>query len=375
MGKELGLNTAPPEAQTQQAAENTNTEQTAQTTESMQVSAQETAQTEAQQTVETTQVPAFFEGFNKNFGTTYKSDDELRGLLDTPKKVADYEARLSDYEAIKRSAEERQKKIEELEGLTDPLKYFSSPDAYIAEQLRIKNPDKDPVLLHKIATTDLSQANDFDLLIEAEKLFNKNLPEGGRYVKDVLYKRYGIDAESNPAEWDGALKTQIAMDANTVRNRLTELKKGIEMPKIVSKEERERLATETLAQRQQKLAPVKEQFTKFEKFSYEGLDYDVPAEYKEKSSEFFDGYFLDAGQEMNEENLKTALQLRDANFLYENFGKIKEVIIKEAQTALRKQIDDESHNTTLPNTATATDQNEVQQLQGIGKLVSDLKSR
>jgi len=376
MEKVLGLNTAPPTEETPPAVTETITEPVVrenQTTEP--TTPTETPTVEEPKVEEPPKASTFFENFNKIFGTQYKSDDDLKALLDTPKKVADYETRLKDYEDLKKSAEERQKEIERLESLNDPLKYFSSPDSYIAEQLRILNPDKDPVLLHEIATTDVSKMGDFDLLVKAMKMFIPSLPEGGAGVRDVLNEKYGIDPEIDPKDWDTKIKTKIAIDAATERNRINELKKGIKLPQVVSKEERARLEEESLAQKKQSLQPVKDQFTKFDKFQHEGFEYDVPAEYKEKSEELFDGMFLDAGLEMNEENLKTAIQLRDSNFLLENFGKIKEIIIKEAEVAIRAKIDAELNNETPPNTATATDQTEKQELQGIGKLISDLKSR
>ena len=372
-GKVLGLNTTPPTEETPSTAESTITEPIVQPT--VTPTTEPTTPT-TPMVEEPPKVSSFFENFNKNFSTQYKSDDEIKALLDTPKKISDYETRLKDYEDLKKSAEDRQKKIDELESLNDPLKFFSSPDAYIAEQLRILNPDKDPILLHEIATTDVSKMGDFDLLVKAMKMFIPGLPEGGAGVRDVLNEKYGIDPEIDPKDWDNKIKTKIAIDAATERNRINQLKTGIKLPTVVSKEERERLAEEALAKKEQSLTPVKDQFVKFDKFQIEGLiDYDVPAEYKEKSAELFDGMFLDAGLEMNEANLKTAIQLRDSNFLYENFGKIKEVIVKEAQAALKKELDKELNNETPPNTATATDQETKEELPGIGKLISTLKNR
>jgi len=369
-GKVLGLNTTPPTAETPPAVEENKTEPVVQPT------VEPTTPTTTPVVEEPPKVSTFFDTFNKNFSTQYKSDDEIKALLDTPKKISDYETRLKDYEDLKKSAEDRQKEIERLEGLTDPLKYFPSPDAYIAAQLQIQNPGKDPALLHKLVTTDVNKMDDFDLLVEAMKMFVPGLPEGGAGVRNVLYKKYGIDSEIDPKDWDIGTKTQIAIDAATERNRINELKSGVKLPPpLVSKEERARLEEESLAKKEQSLTPVKDQFMKFDKFQLEGFEYDVPAEYKEKSAELFDGMFLDAGLEMNEANLKTALQLRDSNFLWENFGKIKEVITKEAETALRAKIDAELHNTTPPNTATATDQGTREELPGIGKLISTLQSR
>ena len=373
-GKVLGLNTTPPTEETPPVAENITTEPTVQPT--VTPTTEPTTPTTTTPTVEEPpKATVFFENINKAFGTQLKSDDEFKALLDTPKKISDYEARLKDYEDLKKSAEDRQKEIERLEGLTDPLKYFPSPDAYIAAQLQIQNPGKDPALLHKLVTTDVNKMDDFDLLVEAMKMFVPGLPEGGAGVRNVLYKKYGIDSEIDPKDWDIGTKTQIAIDAATERNRINELKKGIKLPQVVSKEERERLAEETLAKRKQLLQPVKDQFTKFEKFQHEGFEFDVPAEEREHAAEIFDGIFLDAMQEMNEENSKGALKYRDAMFLYDHFGKIREIIIKDAKTDWQKEKDKQDNNETPPNTATATDQVTKEELPGIGKLISTLQNR
>ena len=389
---ELGLNTTPPEEVIQQTATDkpgdTPTPETSGTVDAP-VDRGEGAEPLASDTSGTTDAPIdneaggepakpdeFIENLNKRFNTQYKSEDEFKALFEAPKKISEYETRLKDYEDIKKSAEERQKKIEELESLNDPLKYFSSPETYIAEQLRIKYPDKDPVLLQEIAVTDVNSMEDFDLLIKSERLFNRNLPEGGRFVKDVLYKRYGIDAETDIKELDGATKTQIAMDANVIRGRINDLKKGIELPRVVTKEDREKFQADSLAKKMQDVAPVRDQFTKFDKFSIEGLgDWQIPDDYKAKAGEMFDGMFIDANMEMNEDNLASAIALRDAYYLKENFSKIKEAIIKQAQTDLQAKIDAESHNDVPPNTATATDQGGADAPQGIGALIESLNRR
>lgn len=362
---ELGLNTTPPSEQTPEPVVENKVDATPVET--------PTVQTPEPPKVETPQADEFIENFNKRYGTQYKADDEIRSVFELPKKVSEYEARLSDYENVKKSAEERQKEIERLESLNDPLKFFSTPEAYIAEQLKIKYPDRDAVVLQEIVTGNADQMDDFDLLAKAERLFNKRLPEGGRYVKDVLYKRYGIDPDSKPEEWDGATRTQIAMDANVWRTKIADLRKEVDLPKVVSKEEREKLQADSLAKKMQNISPVREQFTKFDKFTLEGFEWQVPDDYKQKASEMFDGMFIQAGMDMNEKNLATALRMRDSNFLYENFGKIREAIVKQAQTDLQAKIDAELHNTQLPNAATATDQGGEQTLPGIGALISTLK--
>jgi hypothetical protein len=58
-----------------------------------------------------------------------------------------------------------------------------------------------------------------------------------------------------------------------------------------------------------------------------------------------------------------------------NFDKIKEVIEKQARTALQAEIDAKLHNTQPPNQATASDQGGGEELPGLGKLADDLGRR
>ena len=388
---ELGLNTIPPEEETQTGGGNTvDTQPQGQETTQAQAPEDSTdTSTETPSSAQTTEGSAqtgkrsdadsFIESFNKRYNTQYKSDDEVKALFEVSKKIPDYETKLKDFESIQESVAKKEKEIEDLKSLNDPLKYFSSPEAYKAEQLKIKYPDRDAVVLQEVVTTDVDNMDDFDLLMKAERLFNKKLPEGGRYVKDVLYKRYGLDSDLSPAEWDGATKTQIAMDANVWRNRINDLKKEIDLPEVVTPEQREQQRLDYLAKKEQDLDPIKDKFINFDKFTHpevEGFEWQPTSDYKAKAEEMFKGMFVDADMPMNKDNMAAALRLRDATLLYENFPKIREAIIKEAQVALRAEIDAESHSDAPPNTQTATDQDSNNaSVSGIAKLVDDLQRR
>jgi len=340
---------------------------------------QETKPTETQPTQTAQAQPEvkpdlFFEELNKRFGTPIKTEEEFKAVLDAPKKISEYETRLSDYEATKKSADDYKRRLEELENNQDPLKYFSSPDAYIAEQLKIKYPKSNPDTLHKIATADLTKMDDLDVLVKDKQLFVPDAPKES-VIRSVVLKKYGIDPTTPPEEWDEIAVAEMKLDAAAARDKITNLKNVIEMPKIVSKEERLKAETDAKAQKEQAIAPLKETFGKFDKFSQDGFDFDVPEEYRSKLPDMFQSMFIDAGLEPTEDNLQSALELRDALLLKQYFSKIKELIAKEAETKLQAKIDAELHNTAPPATQTRTDEGEVNTLPGASKFVSDLKAR
>ena len=333
-----------------------------------------TPQIEEPPQAEPPEVDVFFEEMNKRFGTQYKTDDEVKSVFGLPKKVTEYETKLKESEGLAKSIEDYKKKITELEESQDPLKFFSSPDTYIAEQLRIKYPKSNPVLLQEIATTDVNKMGDLDVLIKDKQLFVPDAPKEG-IIRSVVLKKYGIDPTVPAEEWDEVSVGEMKLDAAAARDKINNLKGVIEMPVVLTKEQKQASADEAIAKKEQAIAPLKETFSKFDKFVYEGFEFDVPDEYKSKLPDMFQSMFIDAGLEPNEENLQTALELRDALLLKQYFPKIKEVIAKEAETKLQAKIDAELHNTQPPNTATLTDQENVNNLSGMSKFLQDQKSR
>jgi hypothetical protein len=307
-------------------------------------------------------VDTFIENLNKDFGTTYKSRDELKEVFGLPKKITEYETKIKESENLAKSIEDYKKKIEELEKLEDPAevvkKYFSTPDAYVAEQLRIKYPNSNPSLLYEIATSNVDEMSDFDVLVKAKKLFVPKVAKGGYDVEGSVMRKYALEAGSKPEDWDINAKTDMAIDVAVERDRFSELKRQIKLPEFPSKEQRAKEEADALAKREQALTPLKEQFAKYDTFKHTGIEnfiMDVPTEYKTKLPEIFDGFF-GAGLEPDQENMQSAQELRDALFVLEYLPKLREIWIKEGDTIATKRFDELSHNIQPPNTTTATDQ-------------------
>jgi hypothetical protein len=356
----MALNTIPPQAPAEVPTDTTNTGAVAPEVGN---GSQNVTSPATPPPAETPVVDAFIETLNKEFGTTYKTKEEVKDIFGLPKKVSDYETKLKESEGLANSVNDYKKKISELEGSFDPLKYFASPETYVAEQLRIKYPKHNPVLLQEIATTDVNNMGDFDVLVKEKQLFVPNAPKEGS-LRAVILKKYGIDATTPPEEWDEIAKAEMQLDAATARDKINNLKGVIEMPKVVTKEQRDLDARNALTEREKVLTPLKETFLKFDKFSNEGFEFDVPEEYKSKLPDMFQAMFINAGMEATPENIQSMTELREALFLRQYFPKIKEVIAKEAETKLQAKIDAELHNTQPPNTATATDQGNVNTLPG-----------
>jgi len=317
--------------------------------------------------VEEPQTDTFFEEMNKRFGTQFKATDEVKGIFELPKKVSEYEAKLRESAELEKNVEAYKKRIEELEGSHDPLKYFASPESYIAEQLRIKYPKNNPLLLQEIATSNVDSMNDIDVLVKEKQLFVNNPPRE-QAIRAIILKKYGIDTETDPGEWDELAKAEMQIDAAYAREKINNLKSTIELPKVMTREQRQQAEAQMKAEREQQLAPMREVFTSFDKFSHPqipGFEADVTGEYKSKLGDIFKGYFGDSGVPPTKENLEAAVEFRNALFVYEHLPKLREIWLKEGKTEVQEKTDVELHNTEPPNTATATDNADVKNYRGL----------
>jgi len=331
--------------------ENTVAENQGETTEAT------TEQTTEQATETTEETPdTFIEDFNKRYNTQYKADDEIKGLFTLPGKVKEYEDKYNDYDSLKSSVDQYKDELEEVKAthMSDLLSKPRIRSAYIAEQLVAKYPDRDPDILANIAMSDIDKMDDLEVLAKERKM--RGSKSSLDNIKAVIIKELGIDAELKPEEWDSLVTTEIEMKATDARDRIKTLLKDIELPKVVSKEDREAQQAKFLEEKTKAIAPVKEVFTKFDTYKNGDFEFVAPDEFKSKLPDIFDSMFIKAGLEVNEENIATAELLKKALFVEEYLPKMLEVKEKEVLARVKAEQDALLHNDTPPNTATATDQ-------------------
>jgi len=312
----------------------------------------------------TTQVDEFIDKFNQRYSSTFKTDDGIRGILGSPQKIAEYEAKLKDFDSFKTKNEELLRINEEIKNNTYS-DIFSKPrmrSAYIVDQLVNKYPDKDPDALQEIVMADLDKMGDLDLLVKAQKLDLPKFSEAD--IKNVLLEKYGIDADTKPEEWSSTAKLKIAMDAQRARTDLKNISQGIEVPKVVTKEERERMQNEALQKRLKDVEPLKAKFLQFDKFKNGDFEYETSAEDRSKLPDMFQAMFIDAGLEPTPENEAAITELRDALFVLHNFPKLMDVAGKKYAVEVQRKLDEALSNTTPPNTAQAPPPKTEKQLPG-----------
>lgn len=357
-----GIATSPEELMARMASEQgegaTETEtqaatETAETVEQEQVDA--SAEAEEKEEAQSSSTD-WLQEFNKAFGTEYKEVDEVKPLLDLPSKVKEYEEKEETYKSFKEQEKSYKSKIEELQSSLNPLKYFSSPDAYIAEQLRVQHPDKNPVLLHELATKDLKSMDDFDVLVKSVLLEQPDLAE--KDVRQYLEGELGVDPETPMEELDASVRTKIKIKAAEKRKELGVLKSQIQLPEVLTPEQLEQQKAEQFEKVKETIKPYADKFAQFDKFSTEvgdkKFEFVVPDEYKESLKPMFESFFL-SGNELNEQNLQTVSELRDALLLSRHLPSVYRAIESDVEARLRQEMDEKLGNTAPPNTSTASD--------------------
>ena len=301
----------------------------------------------------------FFENFNKRYSTGYKTDDEIKSLFTLPGKVKEYDEKLKDHDSLKESVAQSKKELEEVKTtyMSDLLAKPRIRSAYIAEQLVAKYPDRDPDILANIAMSDIDKMSDLEVLAKERKM--RGSKSSLDNIKAVIVKELGIDPDIKPEEWDSLVTTEVEMKATDARDRIKTLLKDIELPKTVTKEEREASQAKFLEEKTRAIEPIKEVFKKFDTYKNGEFEFTVDDEFKSQLGEIFDSMFVKGGLEVNDENIATAELLKKALFVEQYLPKMLDVKEKEVLAKLKAEQEKLLNNDEPPNTATATDQNTV----------------
>lgn len=365
----------PQEQETEQSTAETETEsvEESQTTEETEKESGETKEEEE---------PAFdVQAINKFFEKDFKDEDEVRALFDRGEKTADYDEKvnkLSEYESI---LQEKDKQIEQLKESLNPLSYFTDENAYKAEMIKKQMPDKDPVLIEKVIKSDLSKTKDFDILVDEYLMDNPSFTGDRTRAANVLMDEYGIDAEEDAEEWSQVTKDKIMVSANKARNRFTGLADEVEMPEVVSPEERQAQAEQQAAELKQSWEKPLDRLSNYEQeviTDDEGnklFDFTVPDDFKSQVRDYTEALVTEGQIPLNEDTQKFVEATIRKEMIYQNLPKILKVYRSDLESQWQQQKDKEEANTTPPNKQTAPDKGaEEGKTPGLSDMIRKLNS-
>jgi len=181
--------------------------------------------------------------FNKLYKTDFKSEDDIKSVLEQSSKASELEDKLKEYEALKED-------IEFYKNGINPLDYFVSEDAFRIQQFQKQNPDKDASIAYKLFGADLSKMSDFDLIVQYE-LMNGGIEGGEPTAIEFVESKYGIEDVNNPAEWTALTRTKLKRSADEIRKEMSKLKEDIKLPETINLAEKREAEKKKQAEEQE----------------------------------------------------------------------------------------------------------------------------
>ena len=303
------------------------------------------------------QKPSFdINTFNTFFGTSLKEESELKDVL---KRATEHGDIAKKYEETERSRKALEEKAKALEASQDVMKYFSSPDAYIAEQIRMQRPDLDPGVVTKLLRHDKEKLADLDLLAHEMLMQNPRTIGGLEGARRAIAKKYDVDLQSPENEWDEVSRNIMMMDAGAAEQRVAKLKSEIKLPEVKSPEARAAEQAEAVQKVKSQWAPYVNDIAGFDKLVVPAddgttmLEMEVPKGFRDTLPEYINGVIEQTGLEPNPENLKEIVDYRNRTFVYDYLPKILEVYGNNIRSEIEKKYAALLNNTTPPNTTVA----------------------
>ena len=299
---------------------------------------------------------------NTFFGTTGVTKEDIKNVYAQGVKYSELE---SKYNENSQAYESLQAQHEEIKKGLNPLKHFSSEQAYIAEQLRIKYPGMDPVAIQRAVTRDLTVMSDLDVLALQDTIRHPGAKGGEAMAKRILAEKHGVDLSEPADQWDDMAVAKIEREALEARAQIKDFQGEVELPATKSEEELKVERANQTKELQQKWTPAMTELTGFDKITIPGkeegqvFEFEVPQSFRDELPEYFNNIIVNAELEPGPETVKFLIKQRNKDFVYQNLDKIREAIEADLTSRLTKQTDAELNNTTPANTQTSPGQPET----------------
>jgi len=303
------------------------------------------------QPAEPTPPTDFFSSLNEKLKTDFKSEDDIRTLIEQSSKAKQYEEQLKELETLKADLEFYKNGI-------NPLDYFASEDDFRIQQFKKANPDKDSSLAYKVFTSDLDKLSDLDVLAQYEMLNNE--VEGGEAgAKELVAQQYSLDLDSDPKEWSTLSRNQLKKAANTVRKEIKDMKGSYQLPEKIDVSGKRQSEQEAVAKRTEAIKKgweevIPKALEQIKEIEINDLDKDgnpeammkyvIDDEMKKELGEEAKSILIATGQDINAESGKAVDKYIKDQYVIRNLPKILKAYSTSLLADLDRKKDEETHN-------------------------------
>ena len=294
--------------------------------------------------------------FNTLFETSVKEEAEIREAL---RRANEFEGISKKYQELESGYKTLEEKNKELSEAQDPLKHFSSKDAYIAEQIRIRRPDLDPSVVSTLISSDTSKLADFELLAYEALMQNPKIIGGLDGARELVAKRYDVDPEESPEKWERVSRNLMMSDRMAAEQRVSALKSEINIPKSLTPEEAAAARAEQVQKIKSSWAPYINEMAGFDKLTIPGeagstlLEMEVPKAFRDSLPDLINSVIEQTGVAPTPEMIKNVIDHRNRKFVYDYLPKILEVHGNNIRSQIEKEYAEKLGNTLPPNNAIA----------------------
>ena len=308
--------------------------------------------------------------FNETFQTKYEKPDDIKSVFERSKKADEFEQKITkEYEPLKGQLIEWERKYKDLEAQLDPLKWFQNENEFKAQQLKIKYPDKNPLIIQEIVGKDLKGMDDLEVLVKEQLIDNPGLSQS--MVEAVIRDHYGLDLippgedadEQEKADYNKKFnlgKAKLAIDANKARKTLNEFTK-IDLPQIMKPEDRQRIAEEQANKLKADWSTHIENLVKPTKLEVKDdkgekmFEFDIPESTTKELRTYLEDLVVSLGEAPSEENINFTLVQREKELVHKHLREMLTAYGNQVKSELLRKIDEENGNTKKPNESQATD--------------------
>lgn len=380
------------ETNTETAAAETNTEVNTENAENTEVNKDVQTNTENTEATTTETTDFNIESFNKAFGgdSKYENIEQVRELIELSNKYPELKAQLEDRDKV---ISERDETIKEQ---FNPMSYFADEQQFTINQVMKNNPDLNKGIINRIATANLDELSDKDVL-KFNELLNTRGTFDDKIVELSIEEMYGLNVNKEDMSDDEVRSLQIKeyrmkKDAESARVDIQKLL-TVDKPEFkdptVLKQERDTANQEAFDKSKEAWEGftknfVEKDFTKFNINYQDGnekktFEFDVDAAFSDIVRKNLPAMAAANKKDLNNEtDVAFLVEQVQKDFLWVNKDKILKNAIEDVRSKMTKEEIDKYHNPTTVKKdeapITVTDEDRINQ-ETRQKMIDDFKQK
>jgi hypothetical protein len=288
--------------------------------------------------------------FNQRFSTEFSDEAQIKEALGAVERLTGLEAQIKELESLK---EENLLLKENL----DPMKYFTSEDAFKIEQFRKQFPDKAGDVAYKLFTSDVKGMSDKDVLAYNMMLDDPELDHST--ALEVVERDYNLE---DGEEMDKVTAAKMRKDARIARGSIEKIKSEINLPDKVSTDALTVQQRELQAARQEKLkegwSNVAKEISKnlpdlvitdtVEGKEQEVFKYSISKDFPQEMVDKMVSVMVQNGREIDKDAAVAMMEVAKQTYVSNNFDKIAKAIREDALARAEEARLKKQHNPGTP---------------------------